>query len=422
MPLLVGMTEVSTQTPTPPPSDMVQPVGGAPTPAAVPPTADTATPNPNANQPAATLETPHGAGGGVDFEKMDTNAFERLLESLPDEGGEVETPELGNQTTGPAAAPANPPAAPAAAAPAPTAEVKPGAEATVDHEEGVLAPGKLPSRIKVPTDDPLSFHTARLFKEARQAGRQMTLGEAEVHAKQFLGLDAAPTDTLVDDTGAAAPAPTTTQPPPTGRVAHLTEQLEAATAAFEEAAEGFDAKQQAASLREINRLNREIAEATVHAQREEAAAVTQQAAEHEAFLQSWHAAEAKAHAMFAHADAANPASPLHQRAAAMQTEYRDSQDPAMQAIYNSPNSALFFFTQAAAELSIQPGLAPAGAAPVSPPSQVKSTPPPVTRQVPVGAALLATGTGGNPAAHQAPPVMLPRNLHEFEQLVEHLPG
>lgn len=410
MPLLVGMTAVSTQTPTPPPSDTVQPVGGAPTPAAVPPTADTATPNPNANNPAATLETPHGAGGGVDFEKMDTNAFERLLESLPDEGGEVATPALGNQ-----------PAAPAAAAPAPTAEVKPGAEATVDHEEGVLAPGKLPARIKVPTDDPLSFHTARLFKEARQAGRQMTLGEAEVHAKQFLGLDDAPAAT-VDDSWAAAPAPTTTQPPPTGRVAHLTEQLEAATAAFEAAAEGFDAKQQAASLREINRLNREIAEATVQAQREEAAAVTQQAAEHEAFLQSWHAAEAKAHAMFAHADAANPESPLHQRAAAMQTEYRDSQDPAMQAIYNSPNSALFFFTQAASELSIQPGLAPAGAAPVSPPSQAKSTPPPVTRQVPVGAALLATGTGGNPAAHQAPPVMLPRNLHEFEQLLEHLPG
>lgn len=410
MPLLVGMTEVSTQTPTPPPSDMVQPVGGAPTPAAVPPTADTATPNPNANNPAATLETPHGAGGGVDFEKMDTNAFERLLESLPDEGGEVATPDLGNQ-----------PAAPAAAAPAPTAEVKPGAEATVDHEEGVLAPGKLPARIKVPTDDELSFHTARFYKESRQGGGKMTFGEAEALAKQFLGLDAAPAAT-VDDTGAAAPAPTTPQPPPTGRVAHLTEQLEAATAAFEAAAEGFDAKQQAASLREINRLNREIAEATVQAQREEAAAVTQQAAEYEAFLQSWHAAEAKAQAMFAHADAANPASPLHQRAAAMQTEYRDSQDPAMQAIYNSPNSALFFFTQAAAELSIQPGLAPAGAAPVSPPSQAKSTPPPVTRQVPVGAALLATGIGGNPAAHQAPPVMLPRNLHEFEQLLEHLPG
>lgn len=410
MPLLVGMTEVSTQTPTPPPSDMVQPVGGAPTPAAVPPTADTATPNPNANNPAATLETPHGAGGGVDFEKMDTNAFERLLESLPDEGGEVATPELGNQ-----------PAAPAAAAPAPNAEVKPGAEATVEHEEGVLAPGKLPSRIKVPTDDPLSFHTARLFKEARQAGRQMTLGEAEVHAKQFLGLDAAPAAT-VDNSGTAAPAPTTQQPPPTGRVVHLTEQLEAATAAFEAAAEGFDAKRQAASLREINRLNREIAEATVQAQREEAEAVTQQAAEHEAFLQSWHAAEAKAHAMFAHADAANPASPLHQRAAEMQMAYRDSQDPAMQAIYNSPNSALFFFTQAAAELSIQPGLPPAGAAPVSPPSQAKSTPPPVTRQVPVGAALLATGNGGNPAAHQAPPQLLPRSVHEYEQLVENLPG
>lgn len=421
MPLLVGMTEVSAQTPTPPPSDTVQPVGGAPTPAAVPPTADTATPNPNANNPAATLETPHGAGGGVDFENMDTNAFERLLESLPEEGGEVATPELGNQPAAPAAAPANPPAAPAAATPAPTAEVKPGAEVTVEHEEGVLAPGKLPARIKVPTDDELSFHTARFYKESRQGGGKMTFGEAEALAKQFLGLDAAPAAT-VDDTGAAAPVPTTTQPPPTGRVAHLTEQLEAATAAFEAAAEGFDAKQQAASLREINRLNREIAEATVQAQREEAAAVTQQAAEHEAFLQSWHAAEAKAHAMFAHADAANPASRLHQRAAAMQTEYRDSQDPAMQAIYNSPNSALFFFTQAAAELSIQPGMAPAGAAPVSPPSQVKSTPPPVTRQVPVGAALLATGTGGNPAAHQAPPQFLPRSVHEYEQLVENLPG
>lgn len=411
MPLMVGMTAVSTQTPTPPTSDTVQPVAGATT-APVTPSGDNATPNPNnANTPAANLETPTEAGGGVDLEKMDANAYERYIEGLPADGVVIESEDLGSQSKGTNPAPA---AAPVAAASHNT-EVQPGEE----HEDGVLAPGKLPTRIKVPTDDPLSFHTARLFKESRLAGRQMTLGEAEVLAKQFLGMEGdAGSTTPTEQPGATAPVPTS-QDPTGSRLDQLTQELEAATAAFEEAAESFDAKQQGLTLREINRLNREIAEATVAAQREEAEAVAQQADAQTAFLQQWQATEAQVHGMFAHANAADPASPLHQKAAEIQARYRDSQDPAMQAIYRSPASVLLYFTEAANELSIQPGAA--SAAPVAPPSPVKSTPPPVSRQVPIGAALLATPTGGTkPAAPGGFNVNAITTSHQLEQLIERM--
>ncbi len=333
----------------------------------------------------------------MDFTKMDANAYERYIESLPDDGEVIESEDLGSApATNPAAAPP---------------EVKPGEE----HEEGILAPGKLPSRLKVPTDDELSFHTARFFKESRQGGGKMTFGEAETLAKQMLGLaDAAPAASG-DVAANVQPEPVVFEP--TGRLAELTQQLEAATANFEQAAEGFDAKGQAAALREVNRLNREISKAMADSQREEADAVTQQAAAQETFMQQWQATEAQVHGMYAHANAADPASPLHQRAAEIQASYRDSQDPAMQAIYNSPNSVLLYFTQAAGELAIQPSVAPA--APVSP-SSIKSTPPPVSRHVPVGAALLATQQGGNPAAFQGRTNYQPQSLHELEQLVERM--
>ncbi len=328
----------------------------------------------------------------MDFTKMDANAYERYIESLPDDGEVIESEDLGS-----------------AAAPP---EVKPGEE----HEEGILAPGKLPNRLKVPTDDELSFHTARFFKESRQSGGKMTFGEAETLAKQMLGLtDAAP---AASGYVAADVQPEPVVFEPTGRLAELTQQLEAATANFEQAAEGFDAKGQAAALREVNRLNREISQAMAESQREEAEAVTQQAAAQETFMQQWQATEAQVHGMFAHANAADPASALHQRAAEIQASYRDSQDPAMQAIYHSPNSVLLYFTQAAGELAIQPSSV-APATPVSP-SSTKSTPPPVSRHVPVGAALLATQQGGNPAAFQGRTNYQPQSLHELEQLVERM--
>lgn len=351
----------------------------------------------------------------MDLSTMDANAYERLIESLPDDGAIIESEDLGNQSKG---APA--PAAPAAAPTPATTEVQPGAT-TVEHEEGILAPGKLPSRLKIPTDDELSFHTARFFKESRLGGGKMTLGEAEQLAKQFLGLqDAAPAgDAGTVEPGASASVTPTPSEPATGRLAELNQALDAATSAFEEAAGLFDADAQGKALREINRLNREIAQATVEAQREEANAVTQQAEAQQAFMQQWQQTEAQVHGMYAHANAADPASPLHQRAAEIQARYRDSQDPAMQAIYNSPTSVLLYFTQAAQELSIQPSVAPAAAAP---PSSVKSTPPPVSRHVPVGAALLATPQGGsrNPAVPGGINLDAITTSHQLESLIERL--
>lgn len=370
--------------------------------ATVPPAVDTTTPNPNSNQPA-TMETPIGAGGGVDLENMDANAYERFIAGLAEDGAVIESDDIDPAAAQPTAA------APVAAAPA-TAVVLPGDE----HEEGILAPGRLPARLKIPTDDPLWFHTARFHKESRQEGRRLTPDQASALAKQYLGMQDEPAASTVETVVANTQEPTASAAPATGRLAELDQQLEAATVAFEEAASGFDPQAQATALRTINRLNREIVEAAGNAQRDEAAAVTQQAEAQTAFMQQWQAAEAQVHGMFAHAQAADPTSALHQRAAEIQASYRDSTDPAIQAIYNSPNSVRLYFTQAANELSIAPSAAPAPA----PSSLQKSTPPPVSRHVPVGASLLPT-TGGTtkPAAPGGFNIDAITNSHQLETLI-----
>lgn len=345
----------------------------------------------------------------MDLHKLDdVNAYERYIEGLVGDEPESED-DIGNGDGKGAPQAAAAPAAPAAAAPVPPATPSDG-----DHEEGILAPGKLPARLKVPTDDPLSFHTARLFKEGRMNGdSSMTMGKAEVLAKAILGIS--------DETpGSATAAPAASEPtaPTSPTLDILNEALEAATLKFETAGEAFDAKRQGEALREINKLNRQIAQATVDAQRMEAEAVTQQATAQEQFMQEWQATEAQVHGMFSHANAADVNSPLHQKAAEIQAMCRDSQDPAMQAIYNSPKSVLLYFSQAAQELNIMPSGAPAVAAPIQPAN--KSTPPPVSRHVPVGAALLATPTGGNAAPFQGRSQQLPQSIHELEQLVERM--
>lgn len=412
------MTEVQTQTtPTPPAADEVKPVVSAP-PAADTPSADNATPNPT-NPPGATTEMRPGAGGGVDLENMDVNAYERLINQLPGNAA----PDLEPAEGGPSGQPHAP--APAQAAPAnpPAAEVKPGNQ---DEEERILPPGQFPNGIKVPTkDDPLAFHTAQIFKESRRNRGNLTLGEAEVMARKMLGMEETPVQQQQQSAppdAAASPASAPPQGVTTGlRSEQLTAELVALEARFTEASENIDGAEQASVLREINRVNREITAALIlESQQESATAAAQVEAENQ-FLTDWKANEQKAFSMFQHADAANPQSALHQKVVEIQQRYQASQDPADQAIYQSANSPLWYFTLAAQELNIQPGAVtpPAGLS-----SPQKSTPPPAPPHRPIGPALLASspaGTTQQPAATGNAIVNSINNVHDLETLIHQLP-
>ncbi len=393
------MTEVQAQTPPAASDKVTMPAGEAP-PVAATPVADN--PNPNPTNTGATTEMQPGAGGGVDLETIGASDYERLIEHMSDEPDDDAPPE---------------------------GEVKPVEQPkpALDDGEGLLPPGKIPERYKVPTgDDPVLFHTLRFVKESRMAGGKLSAGEAEVMAKKFLGLETAPAAGESAPAGDAVattanPAPATASPATSWTLDELTAALEAAETRFEEAGEVIDGKGQAAALREINWLNREIAKATVEAQRAEAEALVRQSEAQVAFERDWAASESTAHDLFAHVGAADPASAISLKAAEIQERYAASNDPALQAVYQSPNSPLLYYNLAAKELGIVPGVAPQGSGPAAPTSPTKSTPPPVQRQVPVGAALLASpgGTQQPAVQHQFNPNSL-QTSHDYESYVASL--
>lgn len=412
----MGMTEVQAQTPPAASDKVTMPAGEAP-PVAATPVADN--PNPNPTNTGATTEMQPGAGGGVDLETIGASDYERLIENMSDEPEDDAPPE---GEAAPAGTP-NPQTT------APAGEVKPVEQPkpALDDGEGLLPPGKIPERYKVPTgDDPVLFHTLRFVKESRMAGGKLSAGEAEVMAKKFLGLETAPAAGESAPAGDAVattanPAPATASPATSWTLDELTAALEAAENRFEEAGEVIDGKGQAAALREINWLNREIAKATVEAQRAEAEALVSQSEAQTAFQRDWQASESTAHDLFAHVGAADPASAISQKAAEIQERYAASNDPALQAVYQSPNSPLLYYNLAAKELGIVPGVAPQGSGPAAPTSPTKSTPPPVQRQVPVGAALLASpgGTQQPAVQHQFNPNSL-QTSHDYESYVASL--
>lgn len=393
------MTEVQAQTPPAASDKVTMPAGEAPTVAATP-VADNTNPNPTIT--GAKTEMQPGAGGGVDLETIGASDYERLIENMSDEPDDDAPPEGAAVST----------------------EVKPVEQPkpVLDDGEGLLQPGKIPERYKVPTgDDPLLFHTLRFVKESRTAGGKLTAGEAEVMAKKFLGFETAPA------AGESAPAgdlaaPAATAPTTGGMLEDLNAALEAATVRFEQAGDAFDPKGQGDALREINRLNREIAHATVEAQKAEAEALVTQSEAQVAFERDWTASESTAHDLFAHVGAADPASAISQKAAEIQQLFAASNDPALQAVYQSPNSPILYYNLAAKELGIVPGVAPQGSAPAAPMSPPKSTPPPVQRQVPVGAALLASSGGTQqPAVTHFNPNTL-QTSHDYESYVASLGG
>lgn len=414
------MTEVFAQTAPQANAGAVPPAEQAPPTATAAPAGDITTQPPN--NPSATTETRPGAGGGVDLNSMDVVGLQQLIAAMPgDEEDELEPVAQPVPAT---------PATPAAQPSAPPAQAVP-----VDDDDRMLPPGQAPNNVKIPVkDDDLARQTAWLYKENRLKGGSMTLGEAEKLAKQVLGMPvetpSAPTASSADSPEVVAPLATTAPSTPGQKSStQLQEELQALEAQFEEAGTLFDNVGQAKALRDINRVNREITEALLRESQMEQQASVQQAEAQQVFLQQWEAGRDRAYAQFAHADAANPASALHRRAVELQQAAEMSQDAGQQAIANSAQSALWFFTQAALEMGItaqSAAPAPAAAPAAIQPNQNKSTPPSAPPpQTPVGAHLLSGSPSGStrPAANAGLALVDSiTNAHDLERLIHALPS
>lgn len=374
------MSEVLTQTPAS--SSEALPAGAA-TAVPVAPSGNNALST--SNTPAATSETPvPGASWGVDFDKINDSeslalAIEGMnLPPLPDENApEVHAPE------------AAPSPAPAPAAPS---------------EDGLTRPGEMPRNIKLPVRDELDFQVATLIKEARLNGRELSFAQAETQALTALGRAPAPAPAPVEHQ-TPAPAADVTPPAP----GEQSPELAAAYDAYQTARSNFDADAEVTALRQINALERVESAKFVQNQQQEAITAQHQ---QQVFNSQWEANLQAAQRTYP--DAANPESALTQRAAEIQQSYAASPDPAHQAIYNSPSSAMFYFQQAAAEMQV---------APAAPTLVQKSTPQPVPQNRPPMSALLAGGNAGNtaPAAPGFDPNRI-TNSHDLDALIDGMEG
>lgn len=340
----------------------------------------------NNQTPAASLEGPaNGTGWGVDLDKVNDS------ESLAAAIDAMNLPPL-PEAQAPAPAPAPAPAAPV--------------------EEALTRPGEIPRNMKMPIRDELDFRVNSAIKEARLNGRELSFADAEAQARMALGMvpaaSPAPSAPAPEAVPAAAPAPA-----PSSGPQEQSAELTAAYEQYQQARENFDPQAEALALQEINRLNRMETMREIAAQQQQTVTAQQQ---QEQFNQRWEQTLATAAA--AYPDAANSESALSQRAAEIQQQYAASNDPAAQAIYNSPTSALLYYQLAAADLQVAPQAMPATPAPV-----LKSTPQPVPGRQPPMAALLAGGQSGNPAP--AAPSFDPGRIltsHELDSLVESMEG
>jgi len=394
------MTEVSTQTISQPAATVSTPASPATPAASATPAADT-TPSNNSNT-TATLETRPVTGWGGDEIKTEQD-LNRAIELLDDDGSPLDT----------GGAPANAPA-PAAAVQTPVATAPAPAPAKVeggdDDGDGLVVPGSRPRHYKVPISDDVTFHALRLKKQAELNNTPLSLGKAEEMARELLGL------------GAVAPAPATTVPgeaaqTPATSVAtvaavptEISGKLEAAYQAYQEARMQLDEEAEAKALREINDLNRQQ---TLIELRQQEVQIRQQDEAGQQFAQQWEASVKQGAAIYP--DAANPQSALAIKAAELQELYGASQDPAQQAIYQSPTSPLFFYQQAAAALGVAPIVAQAPAAVLNPASPPQ---PAIVPQRPPVSALLSSPTGTTTLAAPAFDPMSIRSIHQLEELVE----
>jgi hypothetical protein len=252
--------------------------------------------------------------------------------------------------------------------------------------------------------DELDFQVATLIKEARLNGRELSFAQAETQALTALGRAPAPAPAPVEYQ-TPAPAADVTPPEP----GEQSPELAAAYDAYQTARANFDADAEVTALRQINALERVESAKFVQQQQQDAVTAQHQQAE---FNAQWEANLQAATRTYA--DAANPESPLSQRAAEIQQSYAGSPDPAHQAIYRSPSSALFFYQQAAAEMQVAPAV---------PTLVQKSTPQPAPQNRPPMSALLAGGHAGNaaPAAPGFDPNRI-TNSHDLESLIDGMAG
>lgn len=395
------MTEVPTQTAPAQPATVSTPVPAAQPSAAAPPVADSA--HPNTQITGANLETQPGAGWGEDLKGITTtHQLEDMIELLDDDGSPLDSAPV----AAPAPAAPSAPAQPAATAPAPKLD---------DDGDGLQVPGKLPSRFKVPVDSELDLEAGLIKKAASLAGKPIDWSEAEALAKKKLGIAPAPVPAAAPagDEPAAPAGDEPAAPAPAAPVSELDSAIAEAYSVYEQARAQLDEVAEAKALRTINDLNRQK---TIQEFRE-SSQQTVQAEEAQATFN----AEFEANLQQAKSPYSNPAdvAALTQRASELQEQYAASEDPAMQAIYQSPTSPLFFYQQAAAQLQIAPS-APSPVAPPVTPSP-KPSPQPVLGPRPPVNALLASNPGQQTLA--APPgfnVDSITNIHQLESLVERI--
>lgn len=339
--------------------------------------------------------------GGDDIKtEQDLN---RAIELLDDDGSPLDTGGT------PVIAPA-----PVAAVQTPVVAAPAKVEGGDDDGDGLVVPGSRPRHYKMPISDDVTFHALRLKKQAELNNTPLSLGKAEEMAKQLLGIGAvAPAPaTTVPGEAAQTPAPATSVATVAALPPEISGKLEAAYQAYQEARGQFDEEAEAKALREINDLNRQQ---TLIELRQQEVQIRQQDEAGQQFSQQWEASVKQGAAIYP--DSANPQSALALKAAELQELYGASQDPAQQAIYQSPTSPLFFYQQAAAALGVAPLVAQAPAAVLNPASPPQ---PAIVQQRPPVSALLASPAGTTTLAAPTFDPMSIRSIHELEELVERM--
>lgn len=377
------MAEEISQPPTAPQLEASAQVVPATPPVAASSAADQTTP-PNSTPTKAAPEDAKAWGSGADVAAYQKEMDDFLAGRLTSPAPAVETPKEPE-----AIAPE-----PAATPPAATAtEAAPAAAPKAEDDEDAPLPtdGSLPKNLKLKVQGAFDFEVMTL----RKRGYDWSTAQ-EMAAKRY---PESPEAKALAARQPSAPAPGAaptstpeTAPEAPQTVAQVDAAIEAADDAYNAAVINFDEAAMKTARAEIRRLS--ALRQTVADQEARAASTHQQEFETEFndYLQQ---------AELLYPAAKDPASPLSQRAAAIQAQLGRDGSP----LFNLPESALIVYQRAAKELGVQPSPspvaapAPAVAAPV--PSQAATpAPQPPPRPRSPGAALIA---GGNARTQRSTP-------------------
>jgi len=242
-----------------------------------------------------------------------------------------------------------------------------------EDDDAPATGGRKPS-MKVPLpDDPdmanLQSETMRIVRDRNRAKKPISFSEAEVLAKQILG--------IADTASTASPQATPESTPPTETPSDdqpqtLEEVSQAITALVKKKAENnqvFNFDEDVEIEAQLEKLRDHKAELAEQRRLAQAGAKTLE--------QSWEASQAKVQQQYPDAKIAD--SVLNMVASKIEENWRSSGDPRL----NSPNAPEILYAEAAKKVG-----QPAPKSPIPPPSK------PVSR-LPAAAAVLASGSAGS---------------------------